>query len=172
MKARGFSLIELTVVVIIVGIMIGFALDRLLPLIGRAERAAFLQVQSQLRSALLLEAAERLTRGESATLPELAGVNPMTLLLETPGNYRGELDERAPGRLPRASWFYDEKKGRLVYTLGSNTRFAPREGPADRIELRVSFAFEDVDGDGVYNAATDEFVGLRLTSVHAYDWPD
>lgn len=171
-STRGFSLIELVVVVIIVGIMIGFALDRLLPLIGRAERAAFLQVQSQLRSALLLEAAQRLTRGESATLPELAGVNPMTLLLEAPGNYRGVLDEHGTTRLPRASWFYDAKHGRLVYTLGRHTRFAAREGPADRIELTVAFAFEDVDGDGAYNAAADEFEGLRLTPIHAYDWPD
>ena len=172
MNARGFSLVELVVVVIVVGVMAGFALDRLLPLIGRAERAAFLQVQSQLKSALLLEAAERLTHGESATLPELTGVNPMTLLLEAPANYRGVLDAHSDGRLPRASWFYDATKNRLVYTLGRHTRFAAREGPTDRIELSVALVFDDVDGDGVYNAAADEFGGLRLASVHAYDWPD
>ncbi|HEY7671916.1 MAG TPA: type II secretion system protein [Gammaproteobacteria bacterium] len=172
MSARGFTLIELLVVVIIVGIMAGLALDRLLPLIGRAQRAAFLQVQSELRSALLLEAAERLTRGQDATLPELAGVNPMTLLLEVPGNYLGTLDAVANRALPRASWFYDPKTARLVYTVGRYTRFAAREGPTDRIELAVKFAFEDRDGNGAYDAAVDDFAGLRLIPVHAYDWPD
>jgi prepilin-type N-terminal cleavage/methylation domain-containing protein len=171
-STRGFTLIELVVVVIIVGVIAGFALDRLLPLVGRAQRAAFLQVQSELRSALLLEAAERLTRGQDATLPELAGVNPMTLLLEVPANYLGTLDASANRPLPRASWFYDPHEARLVYTVGRHTRFAAREGPKDRIELAVSFAFEDRDGDGAYNAAVDDFAGLRLVSVHAYDWPD
>ena len=172
MNTRGFTLIEVIVVVIIVGIMAGFALDRLLPLIGRAERAAFLQVQTELRSALLLEAAERLTRSQDATLPELTGVNPMTLLLETPANYKGALDRSANRALPRASWFYDPETGRLVYTVGRYTRFAAREGPPDRIELSVKFAFEDRDGNGTFDAAVDDFAGLRLVPVHAYDWPD
>ena len=56
-RGAGFSLIELAVVVVIVGVLIGVVLDRLLPLIGRAERAAFLQTQADLQSALLVEAA-------------------------------------------------------------------------------------------------------------------
>jgi prepilin-type N-terminal cleavage/methylation domain-containing protein len=171
-NARGFSLLELVVVVVIVGVMAGFALDRLLPLIGRAERAAFFQVQSQLKSALLLEAAERLTSGESATLPELAGVNPMTLLLDAPGNYLGSFDGPEHARVPRARWYYDERTGRLMYRVGKHTRFMPLEGPEDRVELVVEFVYEDVDGDAAYSASVDEFDGLRLASVHAYDWPD
>ena len=63
--ARGFSLLELVVVVVAVAILTGVALDRLLPLVGRAQRAAFLRVQGDLQSALLLEAADRITRGEA-----------------------------------------------------------------------------------------------------------
>jgi prepilin-type N-terminal cleavage/methylation domain-containing protein len=171
-SARGFSLIELIVVVIIVGVMAGFALDRLLPLIGRAERAAFFQVQSQLKSALLLEAAERITSGESATLPELAGVNPMALLLDAPGNYLGSFDGPEHARVPHASWYYDERTGRLMYHVGKHTRFMPLEGPEDRVELAVEFVYEDVDGDAAYSVSVDEFDGLRLASIHAYEWPD
>jgi prepilin-type N-terminal cleavage/methylation domain-containing protein len=172
LKTRGFSLIEFVVVVIIVGVLSAFVLDRLLPLIGRAERAAFLQVQNQLRSALLLEAAERITNGKSATLAELGGINPMPLLLTVPGNYVGSLEHPEHERQPRASWYYDESRGHLMYRVGKQTRFAALDGPGDRIELTVIFVFDDVDGNEVFNPSIDAFDGLRLASVNAYDWPD
>jgi general secretion pathway protein G len=171
-SARGFSLLELVVVVIAVAILMGVALDRLLPLVGRAQRAAFLDVQRELQSSLLLEAAERITSGEGATLPELAAANPMTLLLRPPGNYVGELAAPAGADVPRASWYFDEQAGTLGYRVGRNTRFAAKEGPPDRIELRVAFVFEDRDADGTFDAAGDRFGGLRLTPVHDYEWPD
>ncbi|HUQ51776.1 MAG TPA: hypothetical protein VM692_06110 [Gammaproteobacteria bacterium] len=168
--AGGFSLLELVVVVIAVAILLGLALDRLLPLVGRAQRAAFLDVQRELQSSLLLAAAERITSGEAATLPQLAAANPMALLLQPPANYLGELAE--PADVPRASWYFDEQSGLLSYRVGRYTRFKAGEGPTDRIELRVAFAYQDRDGDGVFDAAGDRFDGLKLTPVHSYDWPD
>jgi hypothetical protein len=170
--ASGRSLLELVVVVCAVAILAGVALDRFLPLVGRAQRAAFLQVRSDLTSALLLEAADRITRGEAATLPELAATNPMTLLLTPPANYVGSLERPDEAEIPRASWYYDERLGRLGYRVGRHTRFAAGDGPAELIELEVAFVYQDRDGDGVFDAAGDRFDGLRLASVHAYDWPD
>jgi prepilin-type N-terminal cleavage/methylation domain-containing protein len=170
--ARGFSLLELIVVVCAVAILAGVALERILPLVGRAQRAAFLQVRSDLSSALLLEAADRITRGEAATLSGLAATNPMTLLLEPPANYVGSLEWPAEAEIPRASWYYDERLGRLSYRVGRHTRFAAGDGPAELIELEVAFLYQDRDADGVFDAAGDRFDGLRLVPVHAYDWPD
>jgi prepilin-type N-terminal cleavage/methylation domain-containing protein len=170
--ARGFSLLELVVVVCAIAILAGFALDRLLPLVGRAQRSAFVQVRSDLTSALLLEAADRITRGEAATLPELAAANPMTLLLEPPANYVGSLVWPDEARIPRASWYYDERLGRLGYRVGRYTRFAAGTGPAELIQLEVEFVYQDRDGDGMFDAAGDRFDGLRLKPVHAFDWPD
>jgi general secretion pathway protein G len=165
-------LLELVVVVIAVAILSGVALDRLLPLVGRAQRAAFLDVQRELQSALLLAAAERITSGEAATLPQLAQANPMALLLKPPANYVGELAAPEPAAVPRASWYFDETSRLLGYRVGRHTRFAAREGPADRIELRVAFVFADRDADGVFDEAGDSFSGLRLEPVYAYEWPD
>jgi len=170
LRARGFTLVELVVVVIAIGILAGLLLERVLPLIGRAERVAFEQVQSQIQSALLLEAAERVTRGESATLAELAGANPMALLLKPPGNYLGALDRPEPASLPRRIWYFDARERRLVYRPGRRAGFEPLEGPADRIELRVAFVYGDRDGDGRFDPASDDFDGLRLEPVHAYEW--
>jgi prepilin-type N-terminal cleavage/methylation domain-containing protein len=170
--SRGFSLLELMVVVIAVAILAGLALDRVLPLVGRAQRAAFLSVQRELQSSLLLAAAERITRGETAALPELAADNPMGLLLQPPANYLGEVKTSNEAEIPRASWYFDEQTARLSYRVGRYTRFEARNGPKDRIELRVAFVYEDRDADGVFDATGDRFDGLRLEPVHAYDWPD
>jgi prepilin-type N-terminal cleavage/methylation domain-containing protein len=170
-RSRGFTLLELVVVVAAVAILAGVALNRLLPLVGRAQRAAFLQVQNELKSALLLEAAERITRGESHTLPELAGANPMTLLLEPPANYVGSI-RKVDDEIPRATWYYDERQGRLGYRVGRHTRFDAQSGPRDLVELTVAFVYQDRDADGVFDAARDRFDGLRLTPVHEYQWPD
>ena len=171
-QALGFSLLELVVVVIAVAILMGVALDRLLPLVGRAQRAAFVETQRELQSALMLEAAERITRGESATLPELAGANPMALLLTPPANYVGALAKPRPEDVPPASWYFDDATKTLAYRVGKHTRFAAKDGPDRLIELRVAFVFDDRDADGLFDAVRDDFGGLKLEPVHAYDWPD
>ncbi|MDX1562110.1 MAG: prepilin-type N-terminal cleavage/methylation domain-containing protein [Gammaproteobacteria bacterium] len=172
MKARGFSLLEFVVVIVIIAILSGVLLNRVLPLIGQAERVAFMQTRQQLQSALLLEAAERVVRGESATLSELAGSNPMQLMLEPPANYVGLHPIGSHESAPRRSWYFDEREGLLVYRPGRQARFEALEGPDDRIELSVQFVFEDRDGDGRFSASADDFDGLKLESVYAYQWPD
>lgn len=165
-------MLELAVVVIAVAILAGVALDRLLPLVGRAQRAAFLDVQRELQSSLLLEAAERITRGEAATLPELAAANPMTLLLRPPANYKGAFAAAAEADIPPASWYFDERARALGYRVGRHTRFSAKGGPADRIELRVAFVYEDRDADGVFDPVRDRFGGLSLQPAHDYEWPE
>jgi hypothetical protein len=143
-----------------------------LPLIGRAERVAFDQLRAQIQSALLLEAAERITRGESSTLVELAARNPMELLLTPPGNYVGSFSRSRPARDQRRVWYFDASQGLLVYRPGRRADFRALDGPEDRIELAVRFIFEDRNQDGAYQPGVDEFAGLRLAAVAAYEWGD
>jgi prepilin-type N-terminal cleavage/methylation domain-containing protein len=168
----GFSLLELAVVIVIVGILVSVVLDRLLPLIGRAERAAFLQTQADLQSALLLEAAERITSGESNRLAELAAGDPMRLFLRPPLNYLGSLKPGETDDVPGGNWYFDEQKGLLAYRVGRHTRFDPLGGPSDRVEFRVAFVFDDRDGDAKFDPAHDHFGGLKLEPTHPYSWPD
>jgi len=170
--AAGFSLLELAVVVVIVGILVAVVLDRLLPLIGRAERVAFLQTQADLQSALLLEAAQRITSGESDRLAELAAGDPMRLFLRPPLNYLGPLSRGEAEKVGGGNWYFDEQDGRLAYRVGRHTRFDPLGGAPDRVEFRIAFVFEDRDGDAKFDAAHDRFGGLRLEPTHAYSWPD
>jgi len=170
-RLRGFSLLEFVVVIVVIAILSGLLLVRVLPLIGQAERVAFLQTKQQIQSALLLEAAERVVRGESATLSSLAGINPMQLLLQPPGNYLGTYS-RAGDSLPRSTWYFDKDDNLLIYRPGRQADFEPLEGPAGRIEMQVSFVYRDRDSDGVFNASVDHFDGLSFESVHPYSWPN
>ena len=88
----GFTLIELLVVVVAIGILAGFALDRLYPLIGRAERVAFMRIQAQLLSALLLIVAIFLT----ASAFILVGVRQLPRLEHQPVSRRHHHRPRKP----------------------------------------------------------------------------
>jgi prepilin-type N-terminal cleavage/methylation domain-containing protein len=167
----GFTLVEMLVVIVAIGILAGFALDRLYPLIGRAERVAFMRIQSQLQNQLTLVTAERMVRGESATIPGLAGSNPMGFLLKPPENYLGEV-EGAPSEPVSGHWYFDTSTGTLVYQVGGHTRFDGLDGPDDQALFQVRLAFKDNDGNGRFEAARDRFDGIWLAPVYAYSWPD
>jgi type II secretory pathway pseudopilin PulG len=168
---RGFTLAELAFVIVLASLVAAAILARVVPLIGQAERAAFYKTEAELRSALLLEAAARIARGEGATLVDLARSNPVDLLLNEPTNYLPPTDAATAARGPRPSWQFDTDRGVLIYRLGRHTRFEPIEGPDDRIELAVGFQFDDRNENGRFEPGVDTFYRLELSPVHAYRWP-
>ena len=89
---QGFSLFEFVVVICLIGILLAVAITRLLPYLDEAERVAVLTLEGQIRNTLVMAAAQRIARGQSASISALNGSNPMDLMLEVPGNYVGELD--------------------------------------------------------------------------------
>lgn len=171
MRHRGFTLAELALVVALASVAAGAILARVIPLLGQAERAAFLKTEAELRSALLLEAAARIARGEAATLVQLAGSNPIALLPANPTNYLAPAQMQPLQRASRPSWQFDPDRGVLIYRVGRYTQFEPVDGPDDRIELAVEFRFDDRNGNGSFEPDADTFHRLELSPLHAYRWP-
>ena len=165
--SSGLTLIEFLVAIILIGILAGFALQRLLPLIGKAEAVAFATVVNQLDNALLLETAKRIAGGEGRSVPQLAGSNPMDLMLRPPDNYLGEKRILATQTLPERSWFFDPGRELLVYSTGDAARFLDGDRPLKRVEFRVSLAFHDRDGDQRYSPQHDDFGGISLRPMAA-----
>lgn len=165
----GFSLLELVVVIIIIGILLVTALNRLLPYLDEAERVSVLTVESQLKNTLVMEAAQRIVRGQYASIAELEQVNPMSLLLEAPDNYIGE--RRAdPAEVPARRWYFDPDRRRLIYRTGEpySLTVARRSWPDPEFEVRVFF--QDRDTDGVFNPGKDELYGVRLLRMAGAEW--
>lgn len=169
-RGRGFSLLEMVVVVVAIGILAGLALERLLPLIGQAERVAFIRVHGQLQNALMLETAQRLIRGESRRVPQMAGTNPMDYVLQPPANYLGVFESPRHEDMPTGFWYFDESRGSLMYRVGRHVGFESEGGPADRAEFQVRLAFRDENGNGAFDPSADIFDGVWLKSVYPYRW--
>lgn len=168
--AAGFSLFELTVVIVIIGILLAVAINRLLPYIDEAERIGVLTTESQLRSSLLMVAAKRIAGGEAASIVGLNGSNPMSLMLEAPANYAGEIGHDRSVDAPRRSWYFDTTTHHLVYRPGRPLAWLDHEQAIESPEFEVVVAFEDADGNGVFEPYRDELHGVRLNRVAGYDW--
>lgn len=168
LPTRGFSLLELVVVIVIIAVLLVYAVNRLLPYIDEAERVAVLTVESQLKNTLVMEAAQRIVRGESASIAELEQANPMSLLLQAPDNYVGE--RRHSDELPARRWYFDKDRRRLVYKIGEPYTPSLRDRAWKNPEFEVRVIFQDRDADGVFDAAKDELFGVRLLRVAGTDW--
>lgn len=111
----GFTLLEIVIVIALVILLFLVAVDRILPLRGRAEAAHVRQVVGTLRSNLGLTVAERVVVDGLDSVATLAGSDPMTLLAEPPNNYAGNLDA---GDVPKpGTWYFDPRTGRLGYRV-------------------------------------------------------
>lgn len=157
-------------VVAIIGVLLAVAVNRLLPYIDEAERIAVLTVEGQLRSSLVLEAARRIVRGQSASISELEGSNPIKLLLEPPKNYVGELRFDRGDEVPAGHWYFDQRSLQLVYRPGLSYGLRFREETPENPAFVVRVEFTDVDDDGTFDARRDELHGVRLVRVAGMLW--
>lgn len=166
----GFSLLELVVVIALISTLIAVATNRLLPYIDEAERVAVLRVEGQLRSSITMEAAKRIVRGQSASLADLEGSNPVKFLLDPPKNYVGERLQREIEQAPARRWYFEPDQRRLVYRLGAPFGLPVHDESLQDPAFVVRVAFADTNGNGVYEAQRDELYGVRLQRVAGAQW--
>lgn len=112
-RQAGFTLLELIVVVVLVVLFFAVALDNLLPLRGAAERAQVMHTEGVLRSALGLQAAERVLGKGTRGLRELTRENPLDWLAIKPATSKsGTLEGMTAG-----SWAWLSQSNTLAYRL-------------------------------------------------------
>jgi general secretion pathway protein G len=138
-RRAGFTLVELLVVITVVAVLFGVALDRLLRYQELAERTAVELNLAAINVALTSKFAALIASGRGDSIAGEAGANPVKLLVRPPENYLGELYAPAPHSLPPRSWHYDRQSGDLVYVPG-RTRYlvAPQQESGLRFRVVLS----------------------------------
>jgi len=168
--ARGFSLFELVIVVVLISLLLTVAIDRLLLFKAQAERTAMEQVLGNLRSGITIRLAEMAVRGKLGDADKLAGSNPMGLLAVRPENYLGEFFGPDPASLDPGNWYYDSRDGALCYLVESADYFDTVLPPPARARFRIRPVFDDTDGDGRYDPKVDALRGMQLAPLEPYGW--
>lgn len=167
-RQRGFTYLELVVVISIISTLLYFAFDRLWKLQVTAEQAVIDQTVGNLQSALALTIAEHISHADIAGLRSYVESNPIRLLAQTPLNYHGDL----PGvhnELPGGSWYYRTDIKSLIYKVDNQDYFTSSDNDLAQIEFKIYPVYDDNNHNGRFDAG-DTLKGLTLQSVHPYRW--
>ena len=143
-RTRGFTLIELVIVVCVVALLFGVALDRLVRYQELGERAALQQNVAAINSALALRFAAFVVMGTPQRIAEEVGRNPVHLLARAPDNYLGELASADANSLSRPSWYFDSSAGDLVYLPARRRYWGASSGAPDSIRFRVGLTAPEI----------------------------
>ena len=162
---RGFTLIELAVVITILAIIIAALLSRVWFYQEQAEKAAMQQVAVAIQTALTMEYGSLMTQGKESLVSELAMENPMNWLQRKPANYSGELYDPTPSSVAPGNWVFDLKSRDLVYVLNRSEHFVPGKDGEKWVRYHVHMDYEPAPGGGAASLA-----GLVFEPVAPYQW--
>jgi len=165
---RGFTLIELIVVITIIVLLVGTLLTRIWFYQEQAEKAAMEQVAGALQSAMVLQYGHMLTRGNEADAKTLLGENPMRWLMQKPPNYAGEFYGITPTAIAPGNWAFDLKARELVYVPYRSEYFVPGKDGLKWVRYRARLEYEPVPGAAGKSA--EELSGVLFEPVEPYQW--
>jgi prepilin-type N-terminal cleavage/methylation domain-containing protein len=150
---RGFTLIELVVIIVVLGILAAIAIPKLFSVTEEAEKAAFNNMLGSLESALATYTAKQFVQGQSIAIH-----NPFDDLSNTPSNYKGVNDPVTTTNTPDGYWSYRPTGNWVMY----NPK-APITGGWLNGERFIIYQVQVVT-DGA------DTVGLKLTTTPSYTY--
>lgn len=169
---RGFTLLELVVVICLVAVLFTVAVNRLWQLQVAAEQAALDTMLGNLRSALGMKVAMLVVKGDTNGLRALQGSNPMTLMAQTPDSYLGERTAADPASITRGSWYFHTGSKMLVYRVRNEGNFQGGASGAHQARFVVQVMYQDRNRNGRFDSGQDFIYGVRLTAVEPYRWKE
>jgi prepilin-type N-terminal cleavage/methylation domain-containing protein len=164
--AAGFTLLELTVVICLVGIFAAVALDRLLRYQEIAEKAAMEATIGAMRSGEALQASARILHGGLSSVLALAEENPVDWLAAPPAGYRGALYDPGPADVPGGSWYFDLKNKELVYVPQRTRYLLPTVNGTPGIRYKVIVTIVGVNSRAAANSLSE--LDLRAVSNNVW----
>ena len=165
-KQCGFSLFEIIIVVLLIGVMMSIAIDRMLQLQIVAERVSVQQLLGTLKGVVNLQAADIVVHKGLSSMRTLEKSNPMLYLQEPPKNYLGIKDDRDAGQLKKGIWYFDPNKNILVYIVENTDYFVTSLSGTPRIRFQVSLIYKN----NIDTGRADEIRGVTVKSLDDYHW--
>lgn len=168
-KQRGFTLIELIIVIIIIVTLMGLFLNRALFYMEQAEKVAMEGVAGTIQSALTMQYGQILTRGKPSDVAVLTQDNPMNWLQKKPRNYAGEFYDPTPLAVESGNWVFDLKTRDLIYVVRNANYFKPGKDGKSWIRFHVATHYEPSRLPSLQNAPP-ELTGALFEPVEPYSW--
>lgn len=168
-SSRGFTLIELIIVIIIIMVLMGLFLNRALFYQEQAEKTAMEQVAGAIQSALTMQYGQIMTRGKPSDTAALAQDNPMNWLQRRPGNYSGEFYDPTPLAVAAGNWVFDLKSRELIYVLHNTHYFKPGKDGKKWIRFHVAVSYEASRLPSL-QGTPPELTGILFKPVEPYSW--
>jgi prepilin-type N-terminal cleavage/methylation domain-containing protein len=169
LSQRGFTLLELIVVISIVVVLMGLFFNRVLFYQEQAEKTAMAGVAGALQSALTMQYGQILTRGKSSDVAALAQDNPMNWLQKIPRNYAGEFYDPTPLAVESGNWVFDLKSRELVYVVRNANYFKPGKDGKKWIRFHIAVNYSASRLPSLQNAP-HELTGVLFEPVEPYSW--
>lgn len=169
-SSSGFTLLELLAVIIVVGVLGAVLLGRVWFYQEQAEKVAMEQMAGTLRSALHLQIADRLLKGQP-DFATLADDNPMEWLMEPPKNYLGERFGAMPGAVAGGNWYFDLQDKTLIYVVAQGAHFTPNSAGHKRVRYQVRpIAGRKNIQVGLGTVDKQNIEGVVLVLLEPYQW--
>lgn len=167
LNQRGFTFLELIVVIAIISILAVFALDRYYKLLVDVERTSLEHDLGVMRSAVSMQVAAHYVAGDMPGLLDLTGSNPMDLLSEQPNNYLGIVTDQALEDVKQGSWIYLQHEKTLVYIVRNQLHFNSVLAGVPRARFKIVPVYSDKSGRDANQAYLS---GLSLQALESYRW--
>jgi general secretion pathway protein G len=160
--ARGFSLLELAVVSVVLSILLAVYLERLSYYQEAAERAQFRTTLQIYKTALQIRLAELMVARRDAEAETLEAENPTQWLTERPANYGGDY----PALPQPGTWYFDTATRELVYVAGSGRGLTIDGDKGGRLlRFRIRVVYQPAAG-----GRTRAIAGIAITPSAPFSW--
>jgi len=166
---RGFTLIELVIVIVIIAILMGLFMNRFVYYQEQAEKIAMEEVVGVIQSSLTMQYGQITTRGKSSDVTALVKDNPINLLQKRPSNYAGEFYEASLQSAPPGNWLFDLKTQELIYLPRNTDNFRLGADGKPWVRFHTVAAFEPSRLPSQQNSPP-ELTGLLFEAVEPYSW--
>lgn len=164
---RGFTLLELVLVIAIVAVLMATAYSKYEGLAEQAEKAAFTGVLGNTQAALTHAFIRSYLDDDQARWERQDGINPIQFLAKPPINYGGVTTTQrvTESALPGQHWYFLEDTGELAYKVKRNARLRLEHKHRSLLKFRIELVRSTPE-----SGKKETIEGVLLTAVDRFSW--